>query len=114
MDTAPIRRLASAGCLVLAPALLLAATATLPWIGDGDAEETLATVAANTTATNLGDLLLFLGPQRSRRTGSRKQGLARLLRAVKRAARHVEYLAGSAFTDLSSQFVNQFHRVNSC
>ncbi len=61
MDTTALRRRASVACTVIGPALLLAATATLPGIADADAEEALATAAANVTATNLGDLLLFLG-----------------------------------------------------
>jgi hypothetical protein len=61
MDIPSLRRRASVACTVIGPALLLAATATLPWISDAGAEETLDIAASDGTATNVGDLFLFLG-----------------------------------------------------
>jgi len=61
MDIPSLRRRASVACTVIGPALLLAATAILPWQADADAEETLDIAASHATATNVGDLLLFLG-----------------------------------------------------
>ena len=60
MTTSRFRRLASAACLVAGPALLAAAAATLPWVADESAEETVATAAENATATNIGDIFMFL------------------------------------------------------
>ncbi len=60
-DTARFRRLASAACLVVGPALLLAATIVLPWQNDQDAAATLQLAGDETVATQVGDLLAFLG-----------------------------------------------------
>ena len=60
--TARFRRLAGAACLVLGPVLLTIGFAVLPWHPDGETElESLNSTAANLTATQLGDLLVFLG-----------------------------------------------------
>lgn len=60
-DTARFRRLASAACLVVGPALLLATTIVLPWQNDQDAAATLQLAGDETVATQVGDLLAFLG-----------------------------------------------------
>ncbi len=60
-DTARFRRLASAACLVVGPALLLATTIVLPWQNDQDAAATLQLAGDETVATQIGDLLAFLG-----------------------------------------------------
>ena len=61
-STARFRRLASAACLVLGPVLLFIAFAVLPWHPNDETEvESLNSIAANLTATQVGDLLAFLG-----------------------------------------------------
>ena len=59
-DTARLRRLASCVALVAGPALVLAATATLPWYTGDDTLATLDVAAAHPDATRAGDLLAFL------------------------------------------------------
>jgi hypothetical protein len=60
-DTARLRRLASCTSLVAGPALILAATVTLPWYTGDDTSSTLALAADHPDATRAGDLLAFLG-----------------------------------------------------
>lgn len=60
--TARFRRLAGAACLVLGPVLLTLGFAILPWHPNDETElESLNSTAANLTATQVGDLLAFLG-----------------------------------------------------
>ncbi len=61
MDIPTFRRRASVACTIIGPALMLAAAAVLPNVADADSEETLDIAASHVTATNVGDLLLFLG-----------------------------------------------------
>ena len=60
--TARFRRLAGAACLVLGPVLLTIGFAVLPWHPNDETElESLNSTATHLTATQLGDLLVFLG-----------------------------------------------------
>ncbi len=61
MDTVRFRRVASAVSLVVGPALLLAATVALPWNNSDETAKSLELTAQNVNATQLGDLLIFLG-----------------------------------------------------
>ena len=61
-STTRFRRLASAACLVLGPALLVAGFAVMPWQrADADELDSLNLTAANITATQIADLLIFAG-----------------------------------------------------
>lgn len=61
MTAARIRRLGSAACLVLGPALILVAGAVQPYHGDADGEEIVRTAGENATRTEVGSVLAFLG-----------------------------------------------------
>lgn len=60
--TARFRRIAGAASLVLGPLLLTIGFAVLPWHPNDETElESLTTTASHLTATQIGDLLAFLG-----------------------------------------------------
>jgi hypothetical protein len=59
--TSRTRRLGSAACLVLAPALILIASGIQPFLGDSDTDETLQIVSEHMTEVQVGDLLAFAG-----------------------------------------------------
>ncbi|PKW27987.1 hypothetical protein [Phycicoccus duodecadis] len=62
MSAATIRHVGPALCLAAFPLLLLTAEALAPWHGAADSEaQTLARAASQAGATNLADLLSFLG-----------------------------------------------------
>ena len=46
---------------MLAPALILIASAMQPWLGDSDTAETLQITSEHMTAMRIGDLLAFVG-----------------------------------------------------
>lgn len=59
-DKSRFRRLAGALCLVLGPALLLAASIVVPWTGDAEPAEYLRITGENVTATQVGGLLALV------------------------------------------------------